>query len=328
MHDRTAGVRADRGIGSAARVDSARTPRRPACSLRTADRLTSSQTDRRGKERSSPTRASIAFLPPSACADSPTQPARSLPLQGNAMKTLSALVALISPWVAGASQTCTFPPSDSGVAPTDARLDRPFTCMPGSQDPTTKSTESTIDGPIPGHMYVDAKTTLYDMSPVASFIDGDDVKAAVIPRSTSTDALAAMLKQAQAEGAEIALLTEEDFGFGDAGESLSGPHITAVASTAKDLGMYVVCPFRMQLSPGESYNGAVVIGRNGTILRAANSGIDHYEKVFPVLGWPLGPLSQSSPGGDKEAFSVQQVKAFEPRTRSCVAPSLINLGLR
>lgn len=237
-------------------------------------------------------------------------------------------MALISPWVAGASQTCTFPPSDSGVAPTDARLDRPFTCMPGSQDPTTKSTESTIDGPIPGHMYVDAKTTLYDMSPVASFIDGDDVKAAVIPRSTSTDALAAMLKQAQAEGAEIALLTEEDFGFGDAGESLSGPHITAVASTAKDLGMYVVCPFRMQLSPGESYNGAVVIGRNGTILRAANSGIDHYEKVFPVLGWPLGPLSQSSPGGDKEAFSVQQVKAFEPRTRACVAPSLINLGLR
>ena len=104
-----------------------------------------------------------------------------------------------------------------------------------------------------------------------------------------------MLKQAKAQGAEIDLLTEEDFGFGDADESLSGPHITAVAATAKDLGMYVVCPFRMQLSPRESYNGAVVIGRNGTILRAANSGSDHYEKVFPVLGWPLGPLSQSSP---------------------------------
>jgi hypothetical protein len=183
--------------------------------------------------------------------------------------------------VAAATETCTFPPSERGEA-TAATLNRPFTCMPGSQDATTKTASATVDGAIPSSMYVDAKAMLYDMSPVATFIDGKRAKAAVISRSANPAALAVMLKAAKDEGADIALLTEEDFGASGpdgAGEGLAGAHVTAVASAAKSLSMYVVCPFRMQLSAGESYNGAVVIGRNGTILHAAHSGIDHYEKV-------------------------------------------------
>jgi hypothetical protein len=78
-----------------------------------------------------------------------------------------------------------------------------------------------------------------------------------------------------------------------------------VAAAAKASGIYVVCPFRMSLGAGESYNGAVVIGTNGTVLPAANSGSLYYQKVFPVLGWPLGVLSQGFPGGKEPAFSVQ-----------------------
>lgn len=221
----------------------------------------------------------------------------------------AALIALVS--VATASKTCTFPPSSavSAGARATAALNLSFTCMPGTQDVTTRTTSTTIDGPIPSNMYVDAKATLYDMSPVASFIDGSRVKAAIIKRSASPDALTTMLTSAKEEGAEIALLTEEDFGASrdnGPGEGLTGAHVSAVAAAAKKLSIYVICPFRMQLSAGESFNGAVVIGKNGTILRAANSGIDHYEKVFPVLGWPIGSLSVSFPGGAKPAFSVQK----------------------
>ena len=182
--------------------------------------------------------------------------------------------------------------------------------MPGTLNPLTATTTASIDGGASPSLYVDAKATVYDMAPVASFVDSATgrVKAAVIPRNTDTKSLAAMLKTAKDDGAEIALITEEDFGASrndGAGEGLDGAHVTAVAAAAKALEMYVVCSFRMQLSAGESYNGAVVIGRNGTILKAAHSGYDHYEKVFPVLGWPLGPLSEGFPGGGAETYSTQ-----------------------
>ena len=242
------------------------------------------------------------------------------------MKMVGVLTALVG----ASAETCSFPPSAGGAgeqhlthspqpqSPTlnpaasrAAELNVSLTCMPGTLNPLTATTTASIDGGgASPSLYVDAKATVYDMAPVASFVDSPTgrVKAAVIPRNTDTKSLAAMLKTAKDDGAEIALITEEDFGASrnnGEGEGLSGPHVTAVAAAAKALEIYVVCSFRMQLSAGESYNGAVVIGRNGTILKAAHSGYDHYEKVFPVLGWPLGPLSEGFPGGGAETYSTQ-----------------------
>ena len=69
------------------------------------------------------------------------------------------------------------------------------------------------DGGASPSLYVDAKATVYDMAPAASFVDSPTgrVKAAVIPRNTDTKSLAAMLKTAKDDGAEIALITEEDY---------------------------------------------------------------------------------------------------------------------
>jgi hypothetical protein len=177
-------------------------------------------------------------------------------------------------------------------------------------------------GPLAPPLYLDNKATLYDLSPVASFVDHPTgrVRAAIIPRSADVPTLTAHLRAAQvnhhiffpfmflpsllwvcyrfcrahlshrrcaqADGAEIALLTEEDFGASrdnGAGEPLSGAHVKGVSAAAKALGMYVVCPFRIAVAPGESYNGAVVIDRNGTIVKATRSGATSYQKVMPVL---------------------------------------------
>jgi predicted amidohydrolase len=209
---------------------------------------------------------------------------------------------------AKASVACSFPPTQRAGA-VAGTFDAPFTCLPGNVAPGWGDVSVTAPGPVAPPLHLDTKATVYDLSPVASFVDSATgrVKAAIIPRSSNVTSLANSLKSAKQDGADIALITEEDFqgGADQPGEPLTGPHITAIAATAKSLNMYVVCPFRISISPDESYNGAVIISRNGTILSAAKSGATHYEKVFPVLGWPIPSLSDKFPGGQKAGFSIQ-----------------------
>ena len=147
-----------------------------------------------------------------------------------------------------------------------AELNVSLTCMPGTLNPLTATTTASIDGGASPSLYVDAKATVYDMAPVASFVDSPTgrVKAAVIPRNTDTKSLAAMLKTAKDDGAEIALITEEDFGASrndGAGEGLDGAHVTAVAAAAKALEMYVVCSFRSPRSRWPSRGWALTTER-------------------------------------------------------------------
>lgn len=138
-------------------------------------------------------------------------------------------------------------------------------------------------------LYVDTRAQIYDMRPAAELVAASMVKVATIPRNSNTDDIATMLRAAHADGARIALMTEEDFNGGKGiGETLDGPHLTKVREHAKTVGIAVVCPMRLLLSGGRSFNAAVVIHANGSIAIAAHTSANHYQKQFPVYGWPIG----------------------------------------
>ena len=221
---------------------------------------------------------------------------------------------------------CTFPDAAVG-APT---FNRDVTCAPGSNNSLTdhgiftpgaggsvaseyiQNAKNTMmkkkkkNKKSSSSMYVDAKPMVYDMSSfLESFVDSSSgqVKAAVGISSNDLKVLKPMLQLAKADGAQIALLTEEDFGTTGAGEPLTGPHLTGLQAVAKAIGIYVVAPFRMHLGPGRSYNGAVVIGKDGELMNST-AGVPYYQKVFPCLGYPIPGLSDDSPNGTQPYGSV------------------------
>ena len=203
------------------------------------------------------------------------------------------------------ASSCTFPDADpwphNATGPFPA-LDRSLTCAPGSVTAATADGSSfSLPGAAAGfplHTYVDGRATVYDNALEASFVDTvRPVRAALLKKSSwNTGApghpinhtkLMAALSLVKAEGADIVLLTEENFAMehvaDGAGERLRGPRISAVKAAAKQLGLYVIVPFRMQLAAGESYNGAVVVGRDGELV-LSTAGVPYYQKVFPCLG--------------------------------------------
>ena len=116
---------------------------------------------------------------------------------------------------------------------------------------------------------------------------------AILPRDASTDNVLTMLVAARADGATVALMTEEDFtGGAGPGEAIDGPHITTVRAHAKAVGIAVICPMRLLLgAAGSSWsvNAAVVVHANGSVATAAHTAANHYQKQYPVYGWPVGP---------------------------------------
>ena len=253
-----------------------------------------------------------------------------LPLQ--LLHALPALAGGAEPRRAGAS--CSFPDArpwaHNATAPFPP-LDRPLTCAPGSADAGSAGGRFTLPGAaagVPAQTYVDARATVYDNAPEASFVNASrPVRAALLsPGAGITNAsapghpvdhakLLAALRLVKASGADIVLMTEEVFGNSQLGEVgakaplnggfpydgpgedvLDGPHISAVRAAAKQLAIYVVVPFRMQLAAGESYNGAVIVGRDGELM-LSTAGVPYYQKTFPCLGYPMGKVSASAPGG-------------------------------
>jgi hypothetical protein len=69
------------------------------------------------------------------------------------------------------------------------------------------------------------------------------------------------------------------------GEKLDGPRISAVKAVAKQLGLYVVVPFRMQLTAGESYNGAVVVGHDGELVLSTSGVPSHGRWSYSDAAW-------------------------------------------
>jgi hypothetical protein len=122
------------------------------------------------------------------------------------------------------------------------------------------------------------------MSPEASFTFGRSIMVSTVPRSTNPSTIAEQLSAAASAGAKVALMTEEDFAGGKgAGEKINGAMVIAVAAAAKASAIAVVCPFRLLADDGRSFNAAVVIAANGTLLKATLTGATHYEKVRLAL---------------------------------------------
>ena len=100
----------------------------------------------------------------------------------------------------GRSLSCEFP-GRANPAGEPGRLDAAFTCMPGTVGSATLTTSSSIDAAAASAMrYVDSKTTVYDMAPVASFVDAVDgrVRAAIVHRDPNTTDIAAVSAQTAA----------------------------------------------------------------------------------------------------------------------------------
>ena len=150
-------------------------------------------------------------------------------------------------------------------------------------------------------LYTDTREVVFDMSTRPSFAMGAGrVKVASVQRpSEITDggntsgnigvAIAA-LRAAKADGAKIATLTEEVFGYAAGQEQrIDGPGPTAIRQAAKDIGIVVVCPMRLLDAVGREYNNAIVIHANGSLAKAAYTGPEVTQKHSPVFGWPPGP---------------------------------------
>jgi predicted amidohydrolase len=190
--------------------------------------------------------------------------------------------------------TCSFPDKGEGGAPS---FDRPVTCQPGTVDNLTRGGSFTLapaasTNPTPAndtHMYVDAKAMVYDMESIVSSSSNlvnstsGQVKVAVGIQSTDLPSLTAELKLAKTDGAQIALLTEEN--FGDAAEPLDGPHVMELRAVAKSLSLFIILPFRLSLGKGRNFNAAVVIDKGGALLNST-TGNPYYQKIMPSSYFP------------------------------------------
>ena len=211
-----------------------------------------------------------------------------------------------------ADGTCTFP--DSGQDAPSFR--RAVTCQPGTVDSLTSGATFTPAAPTKpatsgkdGQLYVDAKPMRYDMQSIVSSSSdlvnssSGQVKVAVGIQAKDVPSLTAELKLAKADGAQVALLTEED--WGNAPEPLDGPHVTGLRAAAKALSLFVIAPFRLALGPGRNFNAAVVISPEGELLNST-AGVPYYQKVMPVLEYPV-PATPSLPNDLPEGVTPGQV---------------------
>ena len=190
------------------------------------------------------------------------------------------------------------------------------------------------------NIYINGQATVYDNSleetfvtatkPVRAALLSPDYKSWVCDKNphcqepaTDEQYIMVALKLAKGERADIVLMTEENFGLSQVnetvkgnstkysggfpydgpGEPLSGPHLATIRKAAAAMEIYVVAPFRMHLGPGRSYNGAVVIGKDGELMNST-AGVPYYQKVFPCLGYPIPGLSDDSPNGTQPYGSV------------------------
>jgi predicted amidohydrolase len=243
--------------------------------------------------------------------------------------------------------TCSFPDDGNGTA----SFDRPLTCQPGTVDAHTRgssytfaaSTKPTNDSRMyidegvrrrtpaaatniystarnGSHIYVDAKAMVYDMqstagsgSPLVNSSSGQ-VKVAVGLQSNDLASLIAELKLATADGAQVALLTEEN--FGDAAEPLDGPHVTGLRAAAKALSVVIVAPLRLSIGKGRNgdpnFNAAVVIDTSGELLNST-AGVPFYQKVMPSGYFPAPTRLPSLPNDYPEGVvpGLQGVQAWD-----------------
>ena len=138
----------------------------------------------------------------------------------------------------------------------EAALRPNFTCSPGLG--STAAVQLAVDAAAtaPPRIYRDEFT--YDMSKRTSFVGAARVKVASLPGAggpINMNMVISQLKEAKADGALIATLTEESFGYSgnDPGQPIDGPGPTAVRQAAKDIGIAVVCPMRLLAADGRQF---------------------------------------------------------------------------
>jgi predicted amidohydrolase len=214
----------------------------------------------------------------------------------------------VSDTVVGATSACQFPGVSMGPAAAfnhttgtlenaerstfEAALRPNFTCSPGLG--STAAVQLAVDSAAtaPPQIYRNVHEFTYDMSKRTSFAGAARVKVASLPGAggpINMNIVISQLKEAKADGALIATLTEESFGYSenDPGQPIDGPGPTAVRQAAKDIGIAVVCPMRLLAADGRQYNAAIVIHANGSLAKAAYTGSEVTQKQFPVYGYPL-----------------------------------------
>ena len=158
-------------------------------------------------------------------------------------------------------------------------------------------------------MRYDMQSIVSSSSPLVNSSSGQ-VKVAVGLQSGDLTALTAELTLAKSDGAQIALLTEED--FGQTGEPLDGPHVTGLRAAAKALSIFIIAPVRLNLGKGRNFNAAVVVGKSGELLNST-AGVPYYQKVMPVLEFPVPNRPPSFPNDLPEGVipGQQGVQAWD-----------------
>ena len=221
---------------------------------------------------------------------------------------------------ASTAETCSFP--DNGNA--TASFDRPLTCQPGTVDDLSRGSSYTpaasAKSANDSHIYVDAKAMVYDMqstvgssSPLVNSSSGQ-VKVAVGLQSNDLASLIEELKLAKADGGQVALLTEEN--FGDTAEPLDSPHVTGLRAAAKAMSLIIVAPLRLSIGKGRNgdpnYNAAIVIGTNGELLNST-ARVPFYQKVMPSGYFPAPTRLPSLPNDYPEGVvpGLQGVQAWD-----------------
>ena len=221
---------------------------------------------------------------------------------------------------ASTTRTCSFPDNGNGTA----SFDRPLTCQPGTVSALSRGSSFTpatsVKAPAnDSHMYVDAKAMIYDMqstvgssSPLVNSSSGQ-VKVAVGLQNNNLTSLIAELKLARADGAQVALLTEEN--FGGTAEPMDGPHVTGLRAAAKALSLFIVVPLRLSIGKGRNgdpnFNAAVVIDTSGELLNST-AGVPFYQKVMPSGYFPAPTRLPSLPNDYPEGVvpGLQGVQAW------------------
>ena len=158
--------------------------------------------------------------------------------------------------VAKSDDTCRFPDPAAPSHPGEPHLRINSTCPATSMSRETMKVETSG---VPGgadaspRLYVDTRSTVYDMSAESSFADAPSVKVATIgganwrpTQSASLAQLRANLQMAKDDGAAIACMFEYSL-KSDAPMTLDGPELAAVRSIAREVGLVVICP--LNLSP-------------------------------------------------------------------------------
>ena len=187
---------------------------------------------------------------------------------------------------AAAADTCTSPlPAASAPTPPPLALmlNASLSCSVGTVTSAVDSLSLKLQSTAPATAFVDVRSTIYDR-PASRLQPGKKVRTGLVTstagwnRNSLNDTLAAIDALATAGPLDLLTLEEEhncNKGFtkaaccGADNCALTGPFLTALKATAKRHSLWIVVPMRTLDLAGDMHNAAVVVNRQGELVRSA-----------------------------------------------------------